>query len=131
MIVKKEDAFQHLVDEINKAAEVAAILVEGQKDRKALQQIGIKGDFYLIKQTHCSLEEIAERIAKKFKNVIFMFDNDPEGKNLQKKQKQIFGLIGVRVNNSFMLRLLRLCDTATVEGIPFLERKGLPTPKEL
>ena len=82
MIVKKEDALQHLVDEINKAAEVAAILVEGKNDRKALQQIGIKGDFYLKNHRHYSPEIIQEVLDT------YSIDIINEGKTLLKERRE-------------------------------------------
>ena len=117
MIINEYEAQRRLVDEINKVAETSAIIVEGKNDKKALQQIGIKGEFYLIKQSYRGLEEAAENISKRYKKIIFMIDRDPAGRKLLKKLKQIFNKLGVKINESFMLRLLSLCDTVTVESV--------------
>ena len=116
MIISDFETLSRLVDEINKSAEDSAILVEGKKDKFALQKLGVEGDFYIIKQTHTSLEETAERIYEKYRKIIFMFDRDPAGRKLLKRMKQIFSKLGVKTNTSFMLRLLTLYDSAVIEG---------------
>ncbi len=111
------EAIKSLIDELNGFAENAAILVEGKKDKQALEQIGVKGDFYLIKQNGRGLIEAAEQIAKKYTMVIFMFDLDPAGRKLLKQMKQIFIKLGIKIEESFMFRLLTLANSQTVEGI--------------
>ncbi len=117
MIIKKDiESIKALVDDLNSATEDSAIIVEGKKDKEALQELGIRGEFYIIKQSCFGLKEAAEKISKKYKKVIFMIDKDPEGLRLLKSLKSIFSKLGVKTNDRFMFRLLLLCDSATVEG---------------
>ncbi len=111
MLIKNTEALTALIDDINKAAEDSAIIVEGKKDKKALQELGVKSEFYIIKQSRFSLKEVAEKVSQKYKKVIFMIYRDPEGKKLLKNLKQIFNKLGTKTNEFFMLRLLSFCES--------------------
>jgi len=76
------------------------IIVEGRKDRVALEARGIsaikiQGDLRLF----------CESVSKTTKDVILLMDHDTKGVELTDKLKRYFGEVGVRVNLFYWRRL--------------------------
>lgn len=70
------------------------VIVEGEKDEKALQQLNIKNVF---KIAGSSLEAFVEHLPKD-KKIIILTDFDKEGKELAKKLGKILSLYGYEVD---------------------------------
>lgn len=90
------------------------IIVEGKKDRKALEQLGIKKIITLNKEP---LFKIAENISKEHKDIIILTDLDKEGKQLYDKLNSSLQRLGLRVDNSFRNFLLKKTKLRQIEGI--------------
>lgn len=105
------------MDKINKKSKTALIIVEGKKDKVALEALEIKADFFLLCKQNRSLPESAEEIAKKYKKVILMLDNDKKGLELEKTMVHYLQKFGVKVDRKLGKELLTLKNSPTVEGI--------------
>ncbi|MBU1204524.1 MAG: toprim domain-containing protein [Nanoarchaeota archaeon] len=91
-----------------------AIVVEGEKDKKALEQLGIKKIITLNKGP---LFKIAENISKEHKDVIILTDLDKKGKQLYGRLNSSLQRLGLRVDNSFRNFLLKKTKLSQIEGI--------------
>lgn len=89
------------------------ILVEGIKDKKALQILGIK-NILTIKQP---LYQLVEKISSKTKDCILLLDLDPEGKKLYSKLRHQLQKRGVRVDTRFREFLFKNTKLTHIEGL--------------
>ena len=90
------------------------IIVEGEKDRKALEQLGINNIITLNKEP---LFKIAENISKEHRDVIILTDLDKKGKQLYGKLNSSLQRLGLRVDNSFRNFLLKKTKLRQIEGL--------------
>ena len=91
----------------------AAVIVEGKKDRQALEKLGITNIFELSKRP---LFAVIEDIADKYNECVILTDLDRQGKQLFGKLNSGLSRNGVRVNNTFRNFLFRT-KLRQVEGI--------------
>ena len=90
------------------------IIVEGEKDKKALENLGIKKIITLNKEP---LFKIAENISKEHRDVIILTDLDKKGKQLYGKLNSNLQRLGLRVDNRFRNFLLKKTKLRQIEGI--------------
>jgi 5S rRNA maturation endonuclease (ribonuclease M5) len=96
------------------------VIVEGNKDKKALEQLGINKIVTLNKGP---LFKIAENISKEHKDVIILTDLDKKGKQLYGRLNSSLQRLGLRVDNSFRNFLLKKTKLRQIEGIiSYLEK---------
>lgn len=122
--------FMHLsADKIEKEIEKAKgnlIVVEGKKDKDALQQLGFT-DIFVINETGKSLSETIEEIegmaAQNKNKVCILTDFDKKGKSLYMTLKSKLSERGVKLDNSLRGMLLKM-RISHIEGLSsFLENK--------
>ncbi len=101
---------QEIKEEIDKVKD-KLIIVEGKKDKRALEQLGCKRIITLEKK---ALFEVVEMVEEK--EVIILTDMDAEGKRLYGKLKRMFSKRGVKVLNDLRLLLFRH-KVSHVEGL--------------
>lgn len=89
------------------------ILVEGKKDKKALEKLGIKNILTLKKPLYKVIEEIAE----KNKECILLFDLDSEGKKLYSKLKHQLQKHKVKIDRKFREFLFKHTKLTQIEGL--------------
>ena len=98
------------VDKLKKSKK--SIIVEGIKDKKALEHFGIKKIITLKgKPIYKVIEDFSE------KEVIILTDLDKEGKKLYSKLKQGLTQRGVEVDNKFREFLFKT-KLRQIEGLP-------------
>ena len=94
------------------------LIVEGDKDKKALEKIGLK-NIFVINKTGVSLysriEEIKSMIGKKGKCVI-LTDFDKKGRKIYSIIKEELLKDGIKMDNSFRDLLIRQ-NISHVEGL--------------
>ena len=117
MIITEYEFIEELIDQLSKKAQTAVIVVEGKKDRLALQKLGVKGDFFLLKNSRKSLRECAEQIAKNHTHAILCLDFDKKGRELTKQMKTNLQRQGIKTNTRLCYSLLKICNSNTVEGL--------------
>ncbi len=100
------------------------ILVEGKKDKEALESLGFE-NVLVINETGKSLYEKLEEVEKKAgKNkVCILTDFDKEGKKLYLKLKKELSSKNIKLDNTFRDKLLRKTNISHIEGIATILKK--------
>ena len=117
------DRIRGLIETITKRTEGAALVVEGVKDKRALETLGVKADFFLVNKHKRSLHECAELISENHNQAFLFLDLDPKGKQLAANVRRYLGESKVNANTSLARRLLVLAGTDKVEGLTSALRK--------
>lgn len=90
------------------------IIVEGKKDKAALEEFGISNIIELNKKP---LFQIVEEIANSIKECVILTDLDKEGKQLYSKLNANLQRHGVKINNKFREFLFKSTKLRQIEGI--------------
>jgi len=90
-----------------------AVVVEGMKDRAALQKLFIDNIFTLNKP----LFAIVEEISKEYEEVVILTDFDKKGKELYGKLRNSFKSCGIKVDTYFREFLQKNTKISHIEGI--------------
>ena len=88
------------------------ILVEGKRDVRALNKLGINN----VNSIDKPIYSLIEHIARKNKDVIILTDFDPMGRQLHRKIKHELNRNGIRVNDKYR-KFLSRCGIAHIEGL--------------
>ena len=91
----------------------AAVLVEGKKDKLALEKFGIKNIITIKKP----LYEIVETISENFSACILLLDLDKAGNKLYKTLKDRLQKNGVKIDTRFRSFLFRHTGLKEIEGL--------------
>ena len=107
------------IDELNSFIEKiinsnALVIVEGKKDRSALEKFGIKN---IIELTKKPLFQIVEEVSISTDECIILTDLDKKGKEIYGKLSSDLQKSGVRVNNKFREFLFKHTKLRQIEGI--------------
>ena len=97
------------------------IIVEGIKDRKAMENIGIPPERIIIinRPAYAIAENIEKRLSNtpKPKQVIILTDLDTEGKKLYANLKRNLSRVGIQTDNYFREFLFKNSKLSHIEGI--------------
>lgn len=92
------------------------VIVEGKKDRVALQNIGIS-NIFVINENGKSIYEKIEQISQcKDKEVILLTDIDKEGKKIYMLMKKHLSQMNVKMNNKIRELMIKL-KISHIEGL--------------
>ena len=94
----------------------AAIIVEGKKDRAALEKLGIPGS-RIVALNQKPLFVAAEAVASDYKTVAILTDLDAEGKKLYGKLSTLLQQLGVKVDDKMRNFLFKSTRLRQIEGI--------------
>lgn len=109
-----EAATQELEEWVNELrASSLPIVVEGKRDKRALERLGMQRVISLDKPLFAMVEEIAAREEE----VVILTDLDRKGKELYGKLKKDFVTHGVRVDNHFREFLQQKTRISHIEGL--------------
>lgn len=106
-----EERIRELLDDIREKG--LLVLVEGPKDRSALERFGVTNVLCIKKPLFAVVEEIAERA----KEVVILTDLDAEGRRLFARLRRDVQKFGVRVDNR-LREVLFKTKLRQVEGLP-------------
>lgn len=109
---KRREEFNNLIDKIKNSN--ILVIVEGKKDRAALQKLGINNIIELNKK---SLFQIVEDITNSNDECIILTDLDKKGKELYGKLNSDLQRRGLKVNNKFREFLFKHTKLRQIEGI--------------
>ena len=109
---QKTEDIQSFIEKIKDSNTL--IIVEGKKDRAALQKLGISNVIELNKKP---LFHIVEDVANSNDECIILTDLDKEGRQLYSKLNSNLQKNGVKVDNKFRKFLFRHTKLRQVEGI--------------
>jgi len=110
MQIKKD--FEEFLQKLKKASKNKIIVVEGIKDKKALESLGIENIITLKKPLYKVIEDIVETK----KECIILTDLDKKGKELYGRLNSKLKQFGVKIDNRFREFLFKT-KLRQIEGI--------------
>ena len=99
------------VEELRNSSEL--IIVEGKKDKRALESLGVTNIIILNKP----LFEVVEKVSSSNTQCILLTDLDKKGKMLYAKLKKDLQRNGVKTNDSYRNFLYKHTNLSNIEGI--------------
>ena len=109
---KKIDELNNLIEKIKNSNTL--IIVEGKKDKIALQKLGLTNIMELNKKP---LFQIVEEVSASNEECIILTDLDKKGKEIYGKLNSNLQKHGVKVNNKFREFLFKHTKLRQIEGI--------------
>ncbi|MBW3011594.1 toprim domain-containing protein [Candidatus Woesearchaeota archaeon] len=89
------------------------VVVEGEKDKNALAEFGIKNVYVLKKALYSAVEQIASMA----KECVVLTDFDAKGKELYTRIKHMLQKLGVKVDDEFRDFLIENTKLTHIEGL--------------
>lgn len=111
MDIREELKYQ--IEYLRRESETTAVLVEGNRDRVALEYFRVKNVVTISKP----LYEIVEEISSEYKKCILLLDLDKAGNKLYKRLKDDLQKYGVRVDSKFRSFLFKHTGLKEIEGL--------------
>ena len=108
----KKEEFSNIIEKAKNSNTL--IIVEGKKDKAALQKLGLSNIIELNKKP---LFQIVEEVSGSDDECIILTDLDKKGKELYGKLSSDLQKHGVKVNNKFREFLFRHTKLRQMEGI--------------
>src|SRR3989338_2016535 len=104
-----------IMENVRKLRESSAVvIVEGIKDKLALEELELKNIVTLNKRP---LFEVIEEVSDNYKECAILTDLDKEGKKLFGKLNSGLSLHGVKVDNNFREFLFKKTKLRQIEGL--------------
>ena len=119
------ERLQKLIERLNdEAKNGSVIVVEGARDRKSLESMGVSGRIVCIQSSRRSTLGFAEQLSCE-KNVIVLTDFDRQGVFLANHLTRVLNSQSVRTNLALWreLRSLTRSDVRSVEELPRLQER--------
>jgi len=92
----------------------APVLVEGKRDKEALQRIGVKNRIFLINMTP---DELSRRVSKVADKAVILTDFDESGEKLCKRMEEALYSYNVLPNTEVRRKLRHLLGVYNFEDI--------------
>ncbi|MBI2550708.1 toprim domain-containing protein [Candidatus Woesearchaeota archaeon] len=99
----------------NLAESKAAIIVEGSKDKAALEKAGIGSRIFVLSSR--PLFAVAEEVAANYSKAAILTDLDAEGRKLYGKLNTLLQQLGVKVDDNVRNFLFKSTKLRQIEGI--------------
>ncbi len=113
------ERLDELLEELSVDNANTPILVEGMRDREALQRLGCRGQILLVNDGD-PLLATADRLGARHQRIIMLPDWDRTGGTINRRMKEMLEAHGVTCDGSYRRQLAQLATkgTRTVEGLP-------------
>ena len=110
---------QRVLQELKDENAAVPVIVEGEKDFRALRTLGLEGEIITVNKG-TSLFNFCEQVSRNHKQVIVLTDWDSRGGTLCRRIQEGLTANGARPNLEYRLRIALLCrkDVKDVEGLP-------------
>ena len=113
---KSLEIIEKALSELKEENKEIPIIVEGEKDIKALKKLDINGEIFSV-NTGISITDFCDEIARKYKNIIILTDWDRKGGHIcQLIKRNLSGR--VKCNTYYREIFAKNTMTKTVEGLP-------------
>jgi len=113
------DKFRQWIEHLRIKSKKIPIIVRGEREKKRLAAFGIK-NIYVLKDPYYAL---AERLAKKYKEAILLFDVTKSGQKVYEKLQREFELVGIKIDNRFRQFVYHI-KPKTIQGLlTFIEKR--------
>ncbi|MDY6958422.1 MAG: toprim domain-containing protein [Halobacteriota archaeon] len=120
---------ERIIDELKEVSRSGAvIIVEGKRDRRSLEELGVEG--HIVLATYFPLLSFAENISCDYDEAVIMTDWDLQGEKLAIRISSYLYSLGTRPNNWPRRRLgslVRKEITAVEDLFGYVERLKLKT----
>ena len=119
--VNKQDilySVKNLFESINDQIDI--IIVEGNKDVKAIKEVGYLGKIEVCSHQKISLPEFSEKTGKKGDKILILTDFDKEGNELNARLTKLFISSGSNINIELRRKvgkILKSYGIRTIESI--------------
>ena len=90
------------------------IIVEGKKDKLALNKLGIEN----VNSINEPIYLLIEKLIDYNKEIIILTDLDKEGKKIYAKLRHEFQRYGIKINNKYRRFLIKHTKITQIEGLP-------------
>ena len=111
MKINRKD-FEDFIEKLKKASKDKIVLVEGKKDKAALESFGVTNIVSIKKPIYA----LVEQIQSSGKECIILVDLDKEGRKLYSRFKAQLSQFGVKLDDSFREFLFKT-KLRQIEGI--------------
>ncbi len=112
------DKLNRVLDQLRCLAEQGIpIIVEGKRDKRALEELDVHGEILTIT---APIEEIAERVSRDSNEAVILTDYDRRGSILAGKLRDLLMNEGVTPNLSIRQELKQSIDIEFIEELPSL-----------
>jgi dTMP kinase len=113
-----------LFEELDEASRVTPVIVEGRYDKKALEELGVKGKIIVLNDGQ-SVLGTCEELAKDHRSAIIMTDWDHKGGQLSRLLIEALESCDMKHDNGFRAHISYLAkkETKDVEGLPVFVRR--------
>jgi len=127
---KRLEALEEVLEELSVMSEDQVIIVEGMKDREALNDLGISGNIIAVQSEGGPLR-VSEAVCASGKGAVILTDWDQKGEQIADELKRDLSALCVRFDTRIRSRLRDVCvkDIKDVESLPALYRR-LSSQKE-
>jgi len=119
------EALEELVTELIEASSRgAAVIVEGMRDRDALRALGVTGPIFMASRRPAL--DLAEGLAKEFKEIVVLTDWDDKGDEMAVKIEQHLRHTGSKTDMEIRSKLKKLVkkEIKDVESLNIYVRKA-------
>lgn len=118
--LERAERLREVLEALHEANKRYPVIVEGKKDKNALERLGLNGEIIVLNRGK-NLYEFCEDIAEKFANVIILVDWDTTGDSLhQTLTEHLTGHWEAFSPFREIIKMLCQKDVKDVEGIPKL-----------
>lgn len=113
------ERLEELIERLSVDNATTPILVEGRRDREALERLGCRGQIVLVNDGE-SLLATADRLGPRLERIILLSDWDRTGGTINRRMKEMLEAHAVTCDGSYRRQLAQLATkgTRTVEGLP-------------
>jgi 5S rRNA maturation endonuclease (ribonuclease M5) len=118
------EGLTELLDELDKASITNPIIVEGIRDKEALQELGVNGQIIVLNDG-TSILNTCERLSEKWHMAIILTDWDRKGGQLARMLMDALESCDMKHDTKFRAKLSRLAkkEIKDVESLPgFIKR---------
>ena len=127
MDLQRAEGFREILEELIEENASAPIIVEGERDLRALRRIGVAGIIIIYNRGE-GVVPFCESTAREHRRVIMLMDWDRSGSELHEAISRNLEALDVQVEDGFWIRLGRYTGRAVnqVEGLAsfYLELLG-------
>ena len=119
---KTREAFENLLELLKQIEGIVdVVLVEGNRDTRALRNIGYTGEIVPCSQIGISNYELVEDIAQKFSNVLILTDFDREGVLIENNFRGLFEHKNIKVEDELRRRIGNLMARLRIYAIESID----------
>ena len=122
-MAERGEILEEIIADLISANRTIPVIVEGEKDVRALREIGLEGTILTVYRGN-SLVNLTEEVAARYTEVIVLTDWDRTGGRIARRLALFFRSESVACDLEFRRRLIKVSggEIRTVEALPAFRR---------